>query len=473
MSTMVASPDIRAAVAGRQVAVVGMARSGLAAAKLLARLGAHVTLADRKEEKELADILAKVDTRGVRLALGRQYETAFPHADLVVISPGVPSGADVLEAVRRRGAPVIGELELATQLFRVPVLAVTGTNGKSTTVTLLGKFLHESGRRAFVGGNLGTALSEAALSVVDAERAGVPSPYEYVVAEVSSFQLETIERFRPWISALLNITTDHMDRYAAVEDYVAAKARIFENQTADDYSLVNLMDSRVSLMSRAGLARKLAFARADCLPSEFSGGAHLAGEDIVVSLNGQTHRICGRAEMRLMGAHNVENVMAASTMGLLSGCSIAAMRRVLQSFPGLEHALEFVRERNGVRFVNDSKGTNVDATLKALESLEQPLWLIAGGKDKGGDFSKLKPAIVRWAKGVIVIGEAARLLEAALAPDVRVQHAASLREAVQLAASQAVSGDLVLMSPACASFDMFLDYQDRGKQFKALVNALP
>lgn len=472
MTTMARTTDMQAAVAGKPVAVVGLARSGMAAARLLARLGARVTVADRKGEHELSDALSRLDARGLQLALGERYETAFQDAELVVISPGVPTHTDILDRVRTRGGRVIGELELASRFFRTPIFAVTGTNGKSTTVTLIGKFLEASGRRAFVGGNLGIALSEAALQVYEAECAGAPSPYECVVAEVSSFQLETIEQFRPHVAALLNITTDHMDRYARVEDYVAAKARIFENQTPADYSLVNLGDPQVVGLSAQGRGTRLGFTRGDRIPVDFAGGASLQGERLTVSLQGTTQDLCRRSDMKLIGLHNVENALAASTIGLLAGCSVEAIRGVLASFPGLEHALEFVRERHGVRYINDSKGTNVDATLKALESVEQPLWLIAGGKDKGGDFSRLIPAVGQRAKGIITMGEAAPLIEAALGRVVPVRQAASLRDAVSLAASLAVAGDMVLLSPCCASFDMFIDYQDRGRQFKALVQAL-
>ncbi|GKS57161.1 UDP-N-acetylmuramoylalanine--D-glutamate ligase [Nitrospira sp.] len=459
-------------VAGKRVTVVGMARSGVAAANLLTRLGAHVTVADQKDERELAGPLAKLDAPRAHLALGARYETAFADPDFVVISPGVPSRTETLEIVRRRGGRVIGELELATQCFSMPIVAVTGTNGKSTTVTLIGKMLQEQGTPSFVGGNLGTALSEAALAVYEAERAGMPVPFQYIVAEVSSFQLETIERFKPFVAALLNITTDHMDRYTSIDDYIAAKARLFENQGAADYSLVNLGDARVSDMSRRSRAARLAFTRGPALPADFAGGVYLDGERVTVSLQG-VQTICNRTELRLLGAHNVDNAMAASIIARLCGCSIDAIRRVLLTFPGLEHALELVRERRGVRFVNDSKGTNVDATLKALEGLDQPVWLIAGGKDKGGDFSRLTEAMARRTKGVVLIGEAARLIEPAIPSGTKTYHAGSLREAVRTAADHAVKGDMVLLSPACASFDMFLDYQDRGRQFKALVHALP
>jgi UDP-N-acetylmuramoylalanine--D-glutamate ligase len=457
---------------GAKVTVVGLARSGVAAAKLLQVLGARVTVADRKERAELGPVLAQVDEQAVAVCVGAQYERALDGADLVVISPGVPFRLEALTRTRRRGVPVIGELELASRFIRAPILAVTGTNGKSTTVTLIGKFLQESDKRIFVGGNLGTALSEAALASVQAGPAA-SELYDFLVVEVSSFQLETIEQFHPWVAGILNVTIDHMDRYDSVDDYVSAKARIFENQGPDDYSLVNLDDSRVAGLAARRRGKVLGFSRRTVPGAGLAGGTYLQDGRIVSTVSGAPIDVCGRHEMRLVGTHNVENVMAAVTYALLCGCPLEAIGRVLRSFPGLEHALEFVRERQQVRYVNDSKGTNVDATLKALESLEQPIWLIAGGLDKGGDFSRLESAIRQRVKGVILIGQAAPRIRAALGAYDRISEAGSLREAVELAARKAEPGDIVLLSPACASFDMFRDYQDRGQQFKALVNALP
>ena len=459
-------------VKGLQVTVVGLARSGVGAARLLNYLGARVTVADRKEPQELAAILSQLDQSGIAVKVGAQYESALEGADLVVISPGVPTQLDALNRVRARGVRVIGELELASRYMTAPIVAVTGTNGKSTTVTLIGKFLKESGKRAFVGGNLGIAASEAALACVQA-KPGSPAPYEYVVLETSSFQLETIEQFHPFIASILNVTLDHMDRYNSVEDYVAAKARIFTNQTAGDYSLFNLDDTRVAALRGNRKAAVLGFSRSGATVSGVAGATVLDGDLIVTTVRGQREEICRRGDMRLIGLHNVENVMAAVTYGLLCGCSIEAIRAVLRSFPGLEHALEVVRERRGVRYVNDSKGTNVDAVLKALEGIEQPIWLIAGGRDKGGDFSRLEGAIRERVKGLILIGEAAGRIQAAMGDFDRCRPAATLRDAVELAAREAQPGEVVLLSPACASFDMFADYQDRGRQFKALVQALP
>ena len=460
-------------LAGARVTVMGLARSGVAACRLLQAAGARVTVADRKEPAELASVLGGIDRDHVGITVGAKYESSLDEADLVVISPGVPYRLASLESVRRRGVKVISELELASQFFRSPLLAITGTNGKSTTVTLIGKCLAESGKRAFVGGNLGTALSEAAVEDLRASQAGKASPFDYLVVEVSSFQLETIDRFHPWIAALLNVTVDHQDRYESLDEYVAAKQRIFENQTASDFALFNLDDDRVAGLRQKVRAKKLGFTTASTIGADMHGGTYLEGDRIVTTVTGVRQEICHRSEIRIIGHHNVENVMAATTYALLCGCPLEAIRRVLATFPGLEHALEIVRERRGVRFVNDSKGTNVDATLKALESIEQPIWLIAGGRDKGGDFSRLTQAVGRRVKHVILIGEASPLLRQAWAGVATMTEAATLRDAVDCAAQGASQGEVVLLSPACASFDMFADYQDRGRQFKALIHALP
>lgn len=458
---------------GTKVTVVGLARSGVAAARLLQAAGAHVTLADKKERSELGAVLTQIDESQMLLTVGSRYETALESAELVVISPGVPYRMEALERVRQRGVRVISELELASRFVSAPMLALTGTNGKSTTVTLIGKMLQDSGKRVFVGGNLGTALSEAAIQTVLASEQGLPSPFDVLVVEVSSFQLETVEQFHPWIAALLNITVDHQDRYASIDEYVAAKRRIFESQKPTDYALFNLDDPRVAALRHNVKARVLGFTRQSALPTDVTGGTYLEGDRLVTTVTGVRQEICRRQEIKIIGDHNVENAMVAATYALLSGGSLESVRRVLQAFPGLEHALEIVRDRRGVRFVNDSKGTNVDATLKAIESIDQPIWLIAGGRDKGGDFSRLAPAIRQRVKGLILIGEAAPLIAQAMAGFPVISRVASLKEAVQAAADSATSGGVVLFSPACASFDMFADYQDRGRQFKALVQSLP
>jgi len=282
-------------LAGARVTVMGLARSGVAACRLLQAAGARVTVAGRKEPAELASVLGGIDRDHVGVTVGAGYESSLDEADLVVISPGVPYRLAPLEAVRRRGVKVISELELASQFFRSPLLAITGTNGKSTTVTLIGKFLAESGKRAFVGGNLGTALSEAAVEDLRASQAGKLSPYEYLVVEVSSFQLETIDRFHPWIAALLNVTVDHQDRYESLDEYVAAKQRIFENQTASDFALFNLDDDRVAALRMRVLAKRLGFTTASTVGTDLSGGTYLEGDRIVTTVTGVRQEICHRA----------------------------------------------------------------------------------------------------------------------------------------------------------------------------------
>ncbi len=460
-------------LAGARVTVVGLARSGVAAARLLQEAGALVTVADRKNREELVSVLGSLDQPGTRLVLGRNYESALDQAELVVISPGVPYRSEALERVRRRGVKVISELDLASRFLSAPILAVTGTNGKSTTVTLIGKMLQASGKRTFVGGNLGTAISEAAVQSLQAMKMGRPCPYDALVVEVSSFQLETIEQFHPWIAAILNVTVDHQDRYESIDEYIAAKNRIFENQTPSDYALFNLDDPRVAALRRHAKASVLGFTRTATLPSDLAGGTYLDRDRIMTTVAGRAQEICARSEVKIIGTHNLENAMVAATYALLSGCSPSIIRQVLREFPGLEHALEIVHERRGIRFINDSKGTNVDATLKALESIDQPIWLIAGGRDKGGDFSRLAPAIRRRVKRLILIGEAAPLIAKAMEGYREIERAGTLKQAVEWAASGADAGDVVLLSPACASFDMFTDYQDRGRQFKALARSLP
>jgi UDP-N-acetylmuramoylalanine--D-glutamate ligase len=461
-------------VRGVRVTVVGLARSGVAAARLLEEAGALVTVADRKDRAELRQSLERLDRSAVTVAAGPDYESAIDAAELVVISPGVPYRAGALERARRRGVKVLSELELASRFLSAPLLAVTGTNGKSTTVTLIGKMLQASGKRVFVGGNLGVPLSEAASRALRADRADAGSgPFDALVVEVSSFQLETVERFHPRIAAILNVTVDHQDRYDSLDEYIAAKARIFENQTSDDDALFNLDDPLVAPLRRQAKARVLGFTKQGVLPSDVEGGAYLDGERVTAVIDGRVQEVCHRGEITIIGPHNVENAMAASVFALLCGCPVEAVRSVLREFPGLEHALEVVRDRRGVRFINDSKGTNVDATLKALESIDRPIWLIAGGRDKGGDFSRLLPAVRQRVKRLVLIGEAAPLIADAVRGYESIERAGTLREAVEIAASGATAGDVVLLSPACASFDMFADYQDRGRQFKSLVCALP
>ena len=456
---------------GQAVTVLGLARSGVAATRLLQAVGAHVTIADEKNQGDLSAYLGHLDPQNLRVCVGQQFDDAFQEPDLIVVSPGVPTDHPRLTEARRRGVQIVGELELASWFLGAPVIAVTGTNGKSTTVRLIGEILQESGKQAFVGGNIGVPLCEAALTNVQSmsDSEGVVPPYDLVVVEVSSFQLETIAQFRPWIAVLLNITPDHMDRYSSFTQYQEAKRRIFENQNPEDYSLVNVDDPLVVEMAGGTSASVVGLS----LENVLEQGVYLDHSAIQARIRGVECTVVEHSQIRLRGRHNLANVLAAVAVGLLSDCPVEAIRSVVSRFSGIEHAIEFVRERNGVLFYNDSKGTNVGATLKAIESFNEPIFLILGGKDKGGDFSRLREPIQRKVREVIVIGESASHIYEVLKDVTPICIAESLSEAVRLAVRKATSGEIVLLSPSCASFDMFQNYEERGQQFKKVVNALP
>jgi UDP-N-acetylmuramoylalanine--D-glutamate ligase len=451
---------------GKRVTVFGLGRSGRAAADLLLDLGAGVTIVEEHSSQDSECASAEYRLRGAQVFLGDRFADGLRDLDLLVVSPGVSRGHLLVQEIGQRGVPIVGEIELAGWFLRAPLIAVTGTNGKSTTVRLIGSILQQSGKRAFVGGNLGIPLCEA-----------VPRPthpsqtpdYEYIVAEVSSFQLESIHRFKPWIAALLNVTPDHLDRHPTQEEYRAAKQRIFENQMTQDWALINADDPVVKAMALSARSGVCEFS----LIRKVEQGVYLQGNDIRARMHGEEFSLASRDALSMRGDHNVANAMAAMGVGLICGCSREDMVLALQSAPVFEHALEVVREWQGITFVNDSKGTNVDATLKALHSFEEPLVLILGGKDKGGDFLQLADSIKRQVKGVVVIGEATQKILQALDQIKPVTLAASLAEAVSQAVAFASRGDVVLFSPACASFDMFRNYHHRGLEFKRIVGELP
>lgn len=447
------------------VTVLGMGRSGRSAADLLLDRGAHVTLVEEYPQPDLEGLKTGYEQRGARLCFGSDLESVLSPADLLVVSPGVPGDHAIFQQARQQNIPVIGEIELAAWFLHVPIIAVTGTNGKSTTVRLIGAILQASGKHAFVGGNLGLPLCEAVPRSTDPSP---PADYDYIVAEVSSFQLETIQQFKPWIAVLLNMTPDHLDRHSTQQNYQAAKQRIFENQTEQDWMVLNADDPLVQAMSGDGKARRCEFS----LCHEIVHGLYLDGSLIRARRPDAADFEFAREDIPLRGDHNVANAMAAMNVGLLCGCSREEIVKALKSTSPFEHALEAVRTWHDVLFVNDSKGTNVDATLKALESFEKPVVLILGGKDKGGDFTRLLEAINHGVKGVVVIGEATSLICDALEGCVPMIRSASLDDAVGQAVSLASSGDVVLFSPACASFDMFQNYHQRGLEFKRLVQDL-
>jgi UDP-N-acetylmuramoylalanine--D-glutamate ligase len=446
-------PDF--SVSGLSVLVVGAARSGVAAAHLLARRGATVTLTDRKTEiAEAADLQAA----GVRLELGGHSMPSFETANLVVMSPGVPLELPEVRRSRALGIPVIGELELASRWLRGPIVAITGTKGKSTTTTLVGRMLQAAGRRVLVGGNIGYPVS----AQVDDSTADTVH-----VIEASSFQLEATETFRPWIAALLNFSPDHLDRHPDEAAYAAAKTRIFANQQPQDWAVVNADSSQALEMSQQTRAQVVRYGvdRADL--AEIHAGRGFVWQK---TSEGDVP-LLPLAAVHLAGRHMLSNVVAATAISHLAGAADASLAQALDGFTGLEHVMEPVGQRGGVRFVNDSKATNVDAAARSIESFDKVV-AIVGGKYKGGDFSDLAAPLRAHGRAVVALGEARPMVRAALGEVVPVVEADSLADAVRQAWDLAVPDGVVLLAPACSSFDMFRDYADRGAQFKEEVQRL-
>ena len=443
-------------VSGMRAVVVGGGRSGVAAAELLVARGAHVTLADTRDSVEHADGLTRL---GAALALGPHDPGQFSAADLIVLSPGVPPDHPAVDAARRAGVPVIGEIELASRWLRGRVIAITGTKGKSTTTTLAARMLAAAGFDATAGGNLGLALS----AQVAASR-----PDSLHVVEVSSFQLETTDRFHPWIAVLLNLSPDHLDRHASFEEYRAAKGRIFLNQTTGDWAVVNADDPAALELARGGRARRFDFA----LDATLRDGVTVEGDAIVRRSDGAAAPLVPLHSVSLPGRHLLSDVLAAAAVGCLAGVPPEAMRRAVEGFSGLEHALERVGEIEGVRFVNDSKATNVASAKKAIESFDRGVVAIMGGRFKGGRFEDLRDRVPGRVTAVIAIGESAPLLHEAFDDLVPVHDAASMPAAVRMAFGAAEPGGVVLLAPGCSSFDMFRDYAERGCVFKEEVARL-
>ncbi len=440
----------RFGVEGRRVVVVGGARSGVAAAELLVARGASVVLTDVKRDFEGAGALRRL---GVVLELGGHRRATLVDADLVVLSPGVsPRQPDVV-AAREADVPVIGELELASRWIDGRIVAITGTKGKSTTATLAGRMLEEGGFAVKVGGNIGVPLS--------AQVAGSDAATIHVV-EASSFQLEMTETFRPWIAVLLNLSADHLDRHANVQEYAEAKSRIFANQRSDDWAVVNMDDEGARAAARGARARTLALS-----PTATAREGVVVTAEAVVRREADRERVLvPLVAVRLIGRHLLMDVAAAAAIADLAGVTSEAMTRAVQGFTGLEHALEQIGEIQGVRFVNDSKATNVEAAERAIESFDRGLVVILGGRFKGGDPSRLRGPLAARGATAIVIGEARPLFHEALADVVSVRDASSMDEAVRMAYTLAPRGGIVLLAPACASFDMFTDYAARGRAFK-------
>jgi len=443
----------------RKVLVIGLARSGIAAAKLLASLGAKVSVNDSKTAEQLGEVLAPLADYPVQYCLGEKPDRFVPGQDLIVVSPGVPTELPYKKLAEELGIPVIAEAELGYRLSPCPMVAITGTNGKTTTTTLMGKIFEKAGFRTHVVGNIGLPITEAVPEMKAEDR---------IVMEVSSFMTETTDEFHPRVSAILNITEDHLNRHHTMEAYTDAKCRIFERQVGDDAVVLNYDQEATRVLCSRVHCRVLFFSRLQ----EVDCGVFIRDDRILYrDESGCETVICRPGEIRLPGNHNLENALAAVAMAMAMGVDPHAIRHTLATFEGVEHRIESVRTVSGVRFINDSKGTNVDAALQAVWSMQSPTVLIAGGYDKHTDFVPLFEGFTDQMIHVVLIGETADQLEAAARSCgyTALTHADSMKEAIEKAYVLAPAGGNVLLSPACASFDMFKDYEERGRVFKTLV----
>lgn len=440
---------------GKKVMVLGLARTGSETARFLVRRGADVLVSDCKSEAELRREKEFLSGSPIRFFLGGEEAAWLEGVDLLIASPGVPAENPLLQGARKRGIEVVSEIELACRFLRAPLVAITGTNGKSTTTTLIGEMLKANGLKAFVGGNIGAPLIGF-----------VAEDWDWGVVEVSSFQLEWVKEFRPRIAALLNLTEDHLDRYADFNSYCEAKERIFNAQTDEDIAVLNRDDPLVWSMRERVRSRVISFGWAEVREGVYAK----QGEIVWRGEHGEERFPLSR--VKIQGVHNVENLMAAIAVAKSIPVPAEIIQRVIEEFPGLEHRLEYVREKNGVRFYNDSKGTNVGAVAKSLASFSSPVILIAGGVDKGGEYRILAGEIKRQVKKLILFGAAKEKIRSALGHLTETAVVENLEAAVQEAYRSSRPGDVVLLSPACSSFDMFQNYAERGKVFRTLVQNL-
>ncbi len=445
-------------LAGKRVLVVGLARTGIVTALFSSGYGATVTATDERPESELAETAAKLRAAGVKLELGGHSPESFLQQDLIVLSPGVPANLSALAAARAHNIPVWSEIELAWRFLRGKLVAITGSNGKTTTTSLVAHILKTANIPVMVGGNIGTPLLALVENSTDST---------VTVAEISSFQLEIIESFRPEIGVLLNLTPDHLDRHASFDEYASAKMRMFENQLERDAAVLNADDPEITrrMPSKPHI---FWFSR----QKRVATGAFLRDDQIFFRDEGSEVALARREEIGLRGEHNIENVLAACAATYLAGAEPAAIGLGVKTFKGVEHRLEFVAEISGVRFYNDSKATNVDAALKAIEAFDGPLLVILGGKDKGSPYTPLREPLRERARLAILIGAAAERIAQDLGDTVRTVHADTLERALHAAVENAQPGDTVLLAPACASFDQFENYEHRGRVFKELVAGL-
>ncbi len=451
-----------AAVRGKRFGIIGGARSGIAAAKLLHAQGAHVFLSDASPAEKMHVAAAELQRYGIEAEFGANTGRVLD-ADTIVLSPGVPSDIPVVRQARGRNLEVVSEVEVASWFNPAPIVAITGTNGKTTTTTLLGRMFQDARKPSAVGGNIGVAFSEIVSDL---------TPESTAILEISSFQLDHIVSFRPKVSVLLNITPDHLDRYDhSFEKYAASKRRVYENQSAGDTIVFNHDDemTRQSVEHSANEAiRRLPFSTSKYL----SAGAFVEGGTLRVAMENSIQDIIATNDISIRGIHNLQNAMAATLAARAMGISAASIRATLKNFKGVEHRLEFVREVNGVHYINDSKATNVDSVWYALQSFERPLVLLLGGRDKGNDYSVLTDLVRKHVKTIVAIGESSEKVNGIFQSIVPVRVATSMPEAIDIASGLAVRGDTVLLSPACASFDWFQNYEHRGRVFKELVNKL-
>jgi UDP-N-acetylmuramoylalanine--D-glutamate ligase len=444
----------------KRALVVGLGRSGVASALFLQSQGARVTVSDSKPEDELRQEIPVLLDHGIAVETGRHGERTFQNQDLIVVSPGVPFDAQPLVQARALGEQVIGEIELAAEFLSGPIVAITGSNGKTTTTTLVGEIFAKSGLKTLVGGNIGTP----AISLV--EKA---TPETVTVLEVSSFQLETIRTFRPKVAVVLNVTPDHLDRHRTFEAYTAAKARVFENQQEHDFAVLNGDDPTCVAMAGKTTAEVFWFNR----KREVDQGTFVRQGIVHFRRAATDHKIMPVAEIPLKGAHNVENVLAAILTAELMGCKPDSIRTAVREFIAVEHRLQYVATVRGVEYYNDSKATNVDATIKALEAFPGNVHLILGGKDKGSDYTVLNGLVRERVKCVYTIGAAAEKIQKHITGATKIISSGTMDHAVAQASTNAQAGDIVLLAPACASFDQFQNYEHRGRVFKDLVLALP
>lgn len=446
---------------GKKVLVLGAGISGISVAGVLRQKGAMVTLNDAKSEQALNKDFSCLINSGVNLALGYQDETLLDGIDLVVVSPGISIFIPLIKSAKSRGISVVSEIEVAYQLCKAPILAITGTNGKTTTTTLIGEMMKTTNNEVVVGGNIGLALSQ---EVEGVSESGV------VVAEISSFQLEGIREFRPHIAAVLNISPDHLDRHHSMETYIETKERIFYNQTEEDYLILNYDDSAVRKMAGKAKGKVFFFSRVEPI----ADGIFVRNGEIVIRLEGEIHTVCPLSLIQIPGTHNIENVLAACAVAFLAGVSLKNIASVVGTFSGVEHRIEPVKEVNGVMYYNDSKATNPESSVKALEAFPGHMILIAGGRDKNTDLSVFMNLILEKVEHLILLGEAQkRFYDSAVAAGFKNIHAVnSMSEAVTLAHQIAQPSQVVLLSPACSSYDMFKNYEERGRIFKELVHQL-